>query len=179
MCKHLPQIRSNVCFERKDLGRGDGVINFLTDGFIQGNFCTEIKLYLRQHPVGDAVAETNFQLWPDRPKESRIPGIAFVKKDRVPEDQQHIPAMAPDIAIEILSPSDNFFDILDKVDEYLQQGTKVVWLVISRTREVMVCTKEKKFYVSDILTAPDLLPGFELPVSRLFEGVSLPEKASS
>lgn len=55
--------------------------------------------------------------------------------------------------------------------QYLDQGTLVVWLIVSETREVLVCTRESKYSVRDTLTVPGLLPEFELPVRKIFEGL--------
>lgn len=52
--------------------------------------------------------------------------------------------MAPDLAIEIISPEDNFLAMMNKVDEYLEQGSQIFWLVISNTREVLVWTPQGK-----------------------------------
>ena len=79
--------------------------------------------------------------------------------------------MAPDLAIEILSPDDGFEEVMAKVDAYLQCGVKLVWLVIPSTREVLICTAQGKHAVRDRLTAPELLPGFEMPVAEIFEGL--------
>jgi len=146
-------------------------------GMIQLKLGRLLDTYLEENPVGYAMTETNFRLWPDRPRESRVPDVAFVKKERMPEDLEHFPAIAPDLAIEILSPEDNFYDVIDKVDAYLQQGSQMVWLVISKTREVLVCTKEKKYSVNDILTAPELLPGFELPLEKVFANLPAAQQA--
>lgn len=146
-------------------------------GIIQAAIVTKINLYLEKNPAGSAMTETNFRLWPDRPRESRVPDIAFVKKERLPEDLRRFPAMAPDLAVEIISPEDNFLLVMQKVDDYLAQGTQIVWLVIPGIREVLVCTAEKKYNVRDVLTAPELLPGFELPVSGIFEGLPAPAKS--
>ena len=146
-------------------------------GIIQAAIVTKINLYLEKNPAGFAMTETNFRLWPDRPRESRIPDIAFVKKERLPEDLRRFPAIAPDLAVEIISPEDTFETVSHKVDDYLAQGTQIVWLVIPNIREVLVCTAEKKYSVRDVLTAPELLPGFELPVSKIFEGLPAPVRA--
>jgi len=140
-------------------------------GKIQLRIGHKLELYLEQNPIGAVVTETNFRLWPNRPGESRIPDVAFVKQERMPKDLFHFPVMAPDLAIEIISPEDNVDDVWDKVDEYLAQGTRLVWLVIPKKREVLICTTTNKQSVRDVLTAPDLLPGFALPVSKIFEGV--------
>ena len=145
-------------------------------GIMQSNITTDINFYLRQNRVGYVMTETNFRLWPERSKESRIPDIAFVRKERLPEDLRHFPAIAPDLAIEIISPEDNFLEMMNKVDAYLEQGAKIVWVVISDTREVLVCTSQNKRSEKEVLRAPELLPGFELPVQKIFEGLPLPDK---
>ena len=144
-------------------------------GRIQTRLAGKLDSYCEQNPVGEVVTETNFQLWPERRNQSRIPDIAFVKKERLPEDLWRYPDLAPDLAVEIISPEDNFLKVMNKVDAYLEQGTQIVWVVISDTREVLVCTAAGKHTVKDVLRAPELLPGFELPVSKIFEGLPMPE----
>jgi Uma2 family endonuclease len=148
-------------------------------GLIQVKVSKKLDLHLDQNPIGYVLSETNFRLWPNRPKESRIPDVAFVKKERMPADLRRFPAMAPDLAIEIISPDDNFLDVMNKVDEYLEQGSQVVWLIISSSREVLVCTAASKHGVRDVLTLPELLPGFSLPVSEIFEGIPQPVREKS
>jgi Uma2 family endonuclease len=63
--------------------------------------------------------------------------------------------------------------MMEKVDEYLRQGVKIVWVAIANTREVLVCTPKGKYSVRDTLTAPELLPGFELPVQDIFAGIEM------
>jgi Uma2 family endonuclease len=147
-------------------------------GAIQTNVASEIKFYLRENPIGDVMTETNFKLWPDRAKESRIPDVAFVKKGRMPANWRRFPSIAPDLAVEIVSSGEDFFEVMDKVDAYLEQGAQIVWLIMSIKREVLVCTSAGIRKVRDVLTAPELLPGFELPVSKIFEGIPLPDQSS-
>ncbi|MDZ7269973.1 MAG: Uma2 family endonuclease [candidate division KSB1 bacterium] len=146
-------------------------------GKSQTRFISKLDRYLEEHPIGDLVTETNFRLWPELPDQSRIPDVAFVKNERVPDDPHRFPALAPDLVIEIISPEDNFMQVMNKVDAYLEQGTQMIWLVITITREVLVCTTTGKYSVRDLLTAPDRLPGFELPVSKIFEGIPLPPRS--
>jgi len=143
----------------------------LEHGIIQANLITQFGLYLKNNPVGHVATDTNFSLWSNRPKESRIPDVCFISKDRLPQNLRRFPRMAPDLAVEVLSPDDSVEKVLEKVDEYLQQGTLVVWLVIPKTREVLVCTAEMKISVRDVLTAPELLPDFKLPVNEIFSGL--------
>ncbi len=128
----------------------------------------ELYLYLQQHPIGKAFSEGRYKLWPERNNQARVPDVSFIVKSRLPEDIWHSPSIAPDLVIEILSPTDNFFEVVDKVDEYLEQGTKIVWLVIPRKEEVLVCTAEGKYSVRDMLAAPELLPGFQVSLKKIF-----------
>jgi Uma2 family endonuclease len=81
-------------------------------------------------------------LWPERDDQSRFPDVAFVKKERMPKDRRRFPPIAPDLAVEIISPDDNLDDVWDKVDEYLEQGTQIVWVVIPKKSEVLVCAPQ-------------------------------------
>lgn len=123
--------------------------------------------------IGLISIDANFRLWPNRPRESRAPDLSFILKGRLPQDLTRFLPMAPDLAIEILSPDDAFARVMEKVEAYLQQGVQIVWIVIPDTREVLVCTSQGKYSVRDRLTAPELLPGFELQVPEIFAGLEM------
>jgi Uma2 family endonuclease len=89
----------------------------------------------------------------------------------VPKNKRCFPAMAPDLAVEIVQPDDSVAEIMDKAEAYLQQGAKIVWLVFISAREVLVCTAEGKHYVRDVLTADGVLPDLELSVREIFDGL--------
>ncbi len=149
-------------------GRVEYKMANLAHGVIQATIATTLNEYLRNNRLGYAVMEVNFRLWPERNKESRIPDIAFVKKERMPKNWLRFPAIAPDLAVEIASPEDKLSKVMKKVEAYLAQGTQIVWLVLVENREVLVCTSQGKQSERNVLTAPELLPGFELRVSEIF-----------
>jgi Uma2 family endonuclease len=140
-------------------------------GMIQSKIGHKIENYLETNPIGVVMGNGNYRLWPERNKESRAPDVSFILNERLPKDLFRDPSMAPDLAVEILSPGNNFEDVMEKVDAYLAQGAKLVWVVICRRREVLVCTAQSKYIVKDKLTAPELLPGFELAVADIFVGL--------
>ena len=140
-------------------------------GMIQNTIGRKIGNHLESNPIGIVFSDTNYRLWPERKRESRAPDVSFILNGRLPENLFRYPAMAPDLAVEILSPDDSFEDMMGKVDEYLSQGAKLVWVVITRTRQVLVCNAQSKYIVKDKLTAPELVPGFELPVPNIFVGL--------
>lgn len=146
-------------------------LNTLAHGVIQANIGYEIGNYLDSHPIGLVGSNANYRLWPENNRESRAPDVSFILKERLPKDLFCFPRMAPDLAVEILSFDDSFEDMMGKVDEYLSQGAKLVWVVITRTRQVLVCNAQSKYIVRDKLAAPELLPGFELPVPNIFAGL--------
>lgn len=151
---------------------------------IQNNIGKKIGNYLEVHPIGLVGGDANFRLWPERHRESRAPDVSFILKERLPKNLFRFLPMAPDLAVEILSPDDSFMRVMEKVDEYLRQGVKIVWVVIASPEfpfyflnesrgEVLVCTAKGKYGVRDMLTAPELLPGFELPVQDIFAGTEM------
>lgn len=86
------------------------------------------------------------------------------------EDARIIDA-APILAVEVLSPSDRQKDVLEKVEDYLLAGVKLVWIVEPVFRTVCVYqrdTEPRLFNVNDELTGDPHLPGLRIPVARIF-----------
>jgi Uma2 family endonuclease len=85
------------------------------------------------------------------------------------------PTTAPDLAVEVISPSNTASEMLYKVDTYLQYGTRLVWIVDPDTRVVVVYSKGEgqrlsalRLNINEILTGEGVLPGFQLPLTELF-----------
>ena len=77
----------------------------------------------------------------------------------------------PELVVEILSPTDRWSDVRDKLGDYLAAGVDIVLIVDPRRKEVLAyrsMTEIQRFSESDTLTAEEILPGFALPVSALF-----------
>jgi len=78
----------------------------------------------------------------------------------------------PDLAVEIFSPSDNVRQLMRKVKQYFAAGCHTVWIVYPERREINVLEAsgaDRLLTVEDTIDAPDLLPGFSVPVAELFE----------
>ncbi len=86
--------------------------------------------------------------------------------------------MIPDLAIEVVSPSNSAGQVLDKVREYLQAGVQLVWIIYPTAGEIHVFDARNlsvltRLQIGDVLRAESLVPGFELPLATLFgEGES-------
>jgi Uma2 family endonuclease len=79
--------------------------------------------------------------------------------------------LAPDLAVEILSPSNKAIEILDKVEDYLESGTRLVWVVEPRRRSVTVYRSRNEIRLlreNEELDGADVLPGFSIRVSDIF-----------
>lgn len=104
----------------------------------------------------------------------RVPDVSFMRRDRLPDgvSPRSFFDGAPDLAVEIISPSEDRGDSARKVVDYLDAGAQEVWQVYPETRRVVVYRSldDVRTYVADDeLDGGDLLPGFLCPVSRFFE----------
>lgn len=104
----------------------------------------------------------------------RVPDISFIRRERLPDgvSPKSYFEGAPDLAVEIISPSENRSDSAIKVVDYLEGGARQVWQVYPDTRRVVVFRSmdDVRTYAGDEeLDGGDLLPGFRCPVSRFFQ----------
>jgi Uma2 family endonuclease len=113
----------------------------------------------------------------EMPGTVRGPDLAVVRRDRV-VDLHHAGFLrgAPELAIEVVSPSNRAGEIQEKVSEYLDSGATMVWVIYPQTRTVAVhgAGGEARFITGDeLLPGGDLLPGLRVRVSELFEDLSV------
>ena len=128
---------------------------------------TSLRIYLRTNPVAAIGSEIDCEL---SDAVIRRPDIALFLNATgrtVPRKQVPIP-FAPDIAIEVLSPSEAAVDINRKVREYETAGCKEVWVIDKENGEVFLYTADgdRRLRTGAKLTSL-LLPGFELPVAEI------------
>ena len=121
------------------------------------------KLYL---------AETGF-LIQTNPDTVRAPDIAFVRMERIketPRVKSYRPG-APDLAVEINSPSDTVSKVEEKVTEWLEAGARMVWVVSPKLKTVTVyrsLTDIVTLTEKDTLDGGEVVPGFQIPVAEIF-----------
>lgn len=128
--------------------------------------------YVRKHSLGDVLTETGFITSTD-PDTVIAPDVAFVRATRVPaqENRGRFYPGPPDLAVEVLSPSESSQDVDEKVQEYLQHGTRLVWIVNPKTRSVTVFRPGQPvahLRATDMLLGHDILPDFSVPVADFF-----------
>jgi Uma2 family endonuclease len=143
--------------------------------FIAFRLADILSDFARPKKLGLAVCEVLFHLAGllDR---NRRPDAAFVSCERWPLGRA-IPVaenawdVVPDLAIEVVSPSDQADDLMEKIEEYFRAGVKLVWVVYPIRRLVYVFESMQKVHGLDVHSELDggtLLPGFRLPLKELF-----------
>jgi Uma2 family endonuclease len=123
--------------------------------------------YFRSNPIGRAYAEVDCRL---NDEVVRRPDLSIYLGESVARlDPDRIPApFAPEIAVEILSPSESAIGLRHKVRDYLRAGCKEVWLLDHSNGELQICTTNgvQVLQQSDALQSPHL-PGFNAPINEL------------
>jgi Uma2 family endonuclease len=117
-------------------------------------------------------SDTQFKILRD-PDIIHIPDLAFVRADRLPLEAErwHIMPLAPDLAVEVVSPNDRYEEVLEKIERYHRAGVLLVWLVQPRRRAIEVHPLGQPAYLlreGDVLDGGDVVPGFRLPVADVF-----------
>jgi Uma2 family endonuclease len=131
--------------------------------------------YVRANRLGRVFPEMLFRINPEGSPQRR-PDVAFVSYGRWPSDRKVADwngwDVVPDLAIEVVSPSDSASEVLGKIREYFQAGVRRVWVVYPAERLVYVYESPTKNIIlgeGDDLDGGDLLPGFQLSLVELFE----------
>ena len=123
------------------------------------------------HPLGDVLAaETGFTVQ-RRPDTVRAPDVAFVAWDRIPLDRAGFAELAPDLAVEVLSPGDRAGEVLAKVADWLNAGTTLVWVIDPARRVARVYRADGTESIvteGDALEGDAVLPGFVMALARVF-----------
>jgi Uma2 family endonuclease len=147
-----------------------GVYEYVVASFLH----IHLGSFARAQTCGRAVSETLFDFGPGLPQ--RRPDVAYVSYERWPR-QRRVPrtqawAVVPDLAVEVISPSNTFGEVLGKVQEYFQAGVQVVWVVAPAQQQVYVYQSPSRIQVvtlQEALTGKPFLPGFRLALVELFD----------
>lgn len=168
--------------ERRELVRGR-VVSEPPAGFEHGWIAATVSgilgQFVRKHRLGVVVgAETGFVLSDGEPPLIRAPDAAFVAAARLPLGTTRIKRyarLAPDLAVEVVSPSNTRAGVRAKVRDYLDAGARLVWVL---DPDDMTATAHRPggtvavYGPGDALTGEDVLPGFHVAVEQLFPRLS-------
>ena len=133
---------------------------------VRDTLLVALRNFLAGRGLGRVLSEQAFHLFGET---VRVPEIAFVRAGHSIEPHK-LPEGAPDLAIEVISPSNTLREMEQRISDFFAAGSTRVWLVYPEHREVyvhglagVVCRRG-----DDLLEDPELLPGFSVKVSSLF-----------
>ena len=131
-----------------------------------------IEIFVRQHKLGVACdSSTAFKM---KGGNKRSPDISFVSKERL-VGLKRLPKGffdgAPDLVVEIISPGNTFEEIHNKIEEYFESGTRLLWVIYPDERYVLVYHSpqpDRLLRGNDVLDGEDVILNFQVAVSELF-----------
>jgi Uma2 family endonuclease len=167
-------LRTHVPDKRTELVRGVLLVREPAGsrhGLVTMNLGAELAVYAKQTGAGGVyAAESGFKL-ASNPDTVRAPDIAFVTRERMPPPSTTgYPALAPDLAVEVLSPGDRPGEVLAKVADWLSAGTRLVWVVDPERRLARVYRHDgsEAFVTAEsALDGEDVLPGFSCSLASV------------
>jgi Uma2 family endonuclease len=161
---------------QRELVRGE-VVETMPPNARHGRLAVKIAVRLEtwseQGKHGVVGVESGFTL-SKNPDVVRFPDVYFIRAERVPPTG--VPdafwTIAPNLAVEVVSPSESAADVQEKVRDYLQAGTPLMWVIYPRSEQVVVHTTDgvaRTLSGDDLLASSDVLPGFGCTVRQIFE----------
>ena len=145
-------------------------------GRITGRIFRRLIEHAERHDGGEVlVGDVGFVLnLPHDPERVRAPDVAFVSSHRLPEGQvpEKFLAGPPDLAAEVLSPTDNPLEIQQKVRDYLDAGARLVWVIAPQAKTATVYRADgsaRLLREHEHLEGEDVLPGLAISLAELFQ----------
>ena len=140
-----------------------------THGCVLTNVVVVLGNYVRKHKLGGLYCgDTSVFI---DPKTVRGADVAFVRKERLPLTEQRW-LLAPDLAVEVFSPSNHPRYMAKKLSNYLSIGTRLVWYIDPRRRQIDVYRADGSrtvLFPGDTLSGEDVLEGFTCSVSEILD----------
>ena len=142
--------------------------------WIATNLIILLGVHAKAHPIGRVFgASCGYQCFDHEPRRVRYPDVSIIRSGRLPDDvipKGHV-RIAPDLAVEVISPNDEAYDVEERITDFLKAGAPLLWVFYPSTRHVMVfrqgpdCTRLGE---SGTLDGEGVLPGFTCKIADLF-----------
>jgi Uma2 family endonuclease len=151
-------------------------------GSVTVRLLSALAVWVHERELGEVFdSSTGFILGRD-PDILRAPDAAFVAAARLPARRRGFLEVAPDLAVEILSPSNTVVEMSRKLRDYFRAGVRLVWVIDPQTRSVAVHAADGPIQAwleeGATLDGGEVLPGFAVPLARIFAGLSRDEDAA-
>jgi Uma2 family endonuclease len=178
----LEEFKQLPADERFEVVNGELVEKQMTASFqhinVISNVYDTLRPFAKVNGLGQVYGDGlsyQLSLVADTIRASRIPDVSFIRRERIPAQFDYDGGFpgAPDLAVEVISPSEQSVYILEKISDYLTAGTEQVWLLYPTQKVIQVYSREtpdtvKVYHADDTLEAPTLFPGLQIKVNELF-----------
>lgn len=146
-------------------------------GAVAANLIGMLWAHVKAHGLGRVFGDSTGYELVELPRTVRVPDASFVRADRLPSNgvAPGLLRLAPDLAVEVLSPSETASDLEGKLHDYLESATAVIWVADPARRTVMVVPADSPvrwLHEADMLDGGTVVRGFTCPVSDIFEGIA-------
>lgn len=141
-------------------------------GMIEAVLTSALVNHVRLHQVGRVYSGEVGVYIRRRPDRIRAADVAFFSYRRLPQPSRGFLEVAPELAVEIMSPDDRWQAMRDKLADYFSIGVERVWVVEPQTRKVLVfssTTDVDELDEDDVLRGEGALEGFAMRVGDLFD----------
>jgi Uma2 family endonuclease len=177
----LPPVPSDQLYETIDGERREVPHMGALAGFMASMLMAHLNSFALPQKLGIAVCEVLFRLRAS-PLLERRPDLAFVAYDRLPnpilpDEDPRVWEVVPNLAAEVVSPTNTFDEILDKIRDYFANGVQLVWVIHPRHRLAYVYqspTQNRILQETDDLEGGNVLPGFRVTIRDLFAPLTKP-----
>ena len=146
-------------------------------GLVSLNIARALSNHVGEHRLGVCFADSTGYALPNLANTVRAPDASFVCTRRLPEEGVGggFLELAPDLAIEVLSPSESPADLAEKLADYRVAGTPLVWVIDPASRTVTFIADGEPgttLALTDTLRGGGVVPGFACQVDEMFEGLA-------
>ena len=141
-------------------------------GIIVARLAAALSVFVRQRKLGEVLgAETGFKLQLN-PDTLRAPDVSFLSREKFLQVKNisKFFSGAPDLAIEVISPSETFQDVQEKIEEYLAAGVPLIWIIRPKQLTITVYRPNRELKVlheADELDGEDIIPGFHCLIEEI------------
>ena len=141
----------------------------LEHGDVSMSLISLLNMYVRENQLGRVyMSDTGFRVG----ERVLMPDVAFISTDQLPVDRSKASPVPPNLAVEVVSPTDKLYQVEEKAFAYLEAGTQLVWVIKPRSKTVTVYRSEIDITVltrNGTLSGEEVVKGFSCQVAELFE----------
>jgi Uma2 family endonuclease len=187
-----PEVQTKPITEEEYLALGSDVNAEIIDGELvimspneaqhgqySGTIYSFVRAFVTSRKLGWTFNDGTAYILRENPdhslRDSKVPDVSYVSYERLPTDAslKQVLRLAPNLAVEVISPSERARDVMAKTRFYLEHNVEQVWLVFPDNQEVHIYAPDQplgtSYGIDDTLTGGDVLPGFAVPICAIFD----------